>query len=224
MLRAQLEAAFAGKQIPSPFIALGTSVAEQFPSGIPVLDSAIGGLPRGAITEIVGGPSSGKSSAAAAIAASMTARDEVCAWIDGSDAFDPESAASAGIDLSRLLWVRCRALDQVLRSADLILQGGGFGLVVLDLSGLPKPAVSGIPLAAWFRLQRTIENSPTILLLITREHTARSAAAVVLESRVNTSFWDGRLFRASDLELRLVRSRNASFLKACHHVRFDSCP
>jgi recombination protein RecA len=31
----------------------------------------------------------------------------VCAWIDVSDALDPEAAAAAGVDLSRLLWVRC---------------------------------------------------------------------------------------------------------------------
>jgi hypothetical protein len=223
MLRAQLEAALAGKRAASPFTDLGKRVPEQFPSGIAALDSALGGLPRGAITEIVGGASSGKTSTAAAIAASITAQDEVCAWIDGADTFDPESAAAAGIDLSRLLWVRCRTLGHVLRSADLLLQGGGFGLVVLDLSELPQAAVATIPPGSWFRLQRTIENSQTILLLITREHTARSAAALVVETCMTDLLWIGKLFRASSLELRIVRSRNLPFSKARHYVRVDSC-
>jgi len=31
----------------------------------------------------------------------------VCAWIDVTDTLDPASAAAAGVDLERLLWVRC---------------------------------------------------------------------------------------------------------------------
>ena len=46
-------------------------------------------------------------------------------------------AAAAGLELKRLLWVRCRKLDQVLKSTDLLLQGGGFGRVVMDLTDLP---------------------------------------------------------------------------------------
>jgi len=37
----------------------------------------------------------------------MTRAGKVCAWIDVSNALDPESAAATGVDLSRLLWVRC---------------------------------------------------------------------------------------------------------------------
>jgi hypothetical protein len=37
----------------------------------------------------------------------MTLAGKVCAWIDVSNTLDPESAAATGVDLSRLLWVRC---------------------------------------------------------------------------------------------------------------------
>jgi hypothetical protein len=224
MLRAQLETAL-GERASSPFTDIEKRVLERIPSGIDALDAAIGGLPRGAITEICGGPSSGKTSLAFSILSAMSAQDEVCAWIDGADSFDPQSAAASGIDLARLLWVRCRSLDQVLRSADLLLQGGGFGLVALDLGDLPHEAVHKISLASWFRFQRIIENSPTVLLLIGRESAARSAASLVLQTHLRQTVWTGLLFSASDLQVRVVRSRNTAFRYAPSptNVRRHSC-
>src|SRR5262245_15576269 len=124
MLRAQLEAAL-GERIHSPFTDLEKRVCERVSSGIAPLDEITGGLPRGAITEISGGLSSGKTSLALSILAAAGCRGEMCALVDGTDAFDPETAQDSGIDLRRLLWVRCQNSDQVLRSTDLLLQGGG---------------------------------------------------------------------------------------------------
>src|SRR5262245_35180269 len=128
ILRARLESAF-GERIPTPFTDIDRRVFETVPTGIASLDALTGGLPRGAITEIVGPASSGRTSTMISILAEAIARDEVCALVDGNDAFDPKSAASAGVELNRLLWVRCHKLDQVLKSTDLLLQGGGFGRV-----------------------------------------------------------------------------------------------
>src|SRR5438132_4265251 len=119
VLRARLESAL-GERIPSPFTDLDSRVCESVPTGIAQLDALTGGLPRGAITEIFGPPSSGRTSTMVSIVAEAIANDEVCALVD-SDAFDPKSAASAGLELQRLLWVRCRKLDQVLKSTDLLL-------------------------------------------------------------------------------------------------------
>src|SRR6476660_5193038 len=88
-------------------------VFESVPTGIAPLDALTVGLPRGAITEIFGPPSSGRTSAMVSILAEATAQDEVCALVDGKDAFDPKSAAATGLELNRLLWVRCRKFDQV---------------------------------------------------------------------------------------------------------------
>src|SRR5437899_8255644 len=126
ILRARLESAL-GERIPSPFTDVERRVLASVPTGIAPLDALTGGLPRGAITEFFGPPSSGRTSAMISILAEATARDEVCALVDGNDAFDPKSAAAAGVELNRLLWVRCRKLDQVLKTTDLLLQGGGFG-------------------------------------------------------------------------------------------------
>ncbi len=81
--------------------------AECVPSGCPELDAISGGLPRGSITEIHGPAGSGRSSLLGSILAEAAARGEICALVDSADCFDPASAAAAGVELSRLLWVRC---------------------------------------------------------------------------------------------------------------------
>jgi hypothetical protein len=86
----------------------GRRVPEITSSGIPQLDALTGGLARGCLTEICGAASSGRTSVLLFALAQATQRGEVCALIDASDAFDPASAAAAGMEMSRLLWVRCR--------------------------------------------------------------------------------------------------------------------
>jgi recombination protein RecA len=81
---------------------------EMVSSGIRELDALTGGLPRGCLTEICGSASSGRTSILLAALARATRRGEVCALVDASDALDPTSAASAGIEMGRLLWVRCK--------------------------------------------------------------------------------------------------------------------
>jgi recA bacterial DNA recombination protein len=80
---------------------------EMVSSGIREMDALTGGLPRGCITEICGPASSGRTSVLLAALAGATQRGEVCALVDASDALDPASAAAAGIEMERLLWVRC---------------------------------------------------------------------------------------------------------------------
>ena len=81
---------------------------EMVSSGIRELDALTGGLPRGCLTEICGPASSGRTSILLAALARATQRGEVCALVDASDALDPSSAASARIEMGRLLWVRCK--------------------------------------------------------------------------------------------------------------------
>ena len=81
--------------------------AEMVSSGIPQLDLLTGGLARGCFTEICGSASSGRTSVLLLALARASQRGEVCALVDASDAFDPASAVAAGMEMSRLLWVRC---------------------------------------------------------------------------------------------------------------------
>src|ERR1700676_2577307 len=80
---------------------------EMVSSGIPQLDLLTGGIARGCLTEICGTASSGRTSVLLFALARATQRGEVCALVDASDAFNPASAAAAGMEMSRLLWVRC---------------------------------------------------------------------------------------------------------------------
>lgn len=294
------------------------------PFGIDGLDALTGGVPRGALTELFGPASSGRTSVMLSLMASVTRRQEVCALIDVTDSFDPVSGEAAGIDLRRMLWVRCgksgqctvdsgqktvaastpsratsmssaappakniswsihenydtrlrhaitggcfemnrgrevyekvvssskfqvsrakqqvwgRApspgvpgtrsvmgwstvqaerssatapanktrnfitrnskletlnssvksptskwtrLDQALKATDLLLQSGGFGLIVIDLGDISAEQARRIPLTSWFRFRRVVENTPTILLLVARDSCAKTCASLVLE-------------------------------------------
>ena len=215
MLRARLESALS-ERISSPFTDLDRRVLESVPTGIAPLDALTGGLPRGAITEISGPPTSGRTSTMVSILAEATAGDEVCALVDGNDAFDPKSAAAGGLDLQRLLWVRCHKLDQVLKSTDLLLQGGGFGRVVMDLTDLPLPHVQSISLASWFRFQRTIEKTPTALIVMSPTSIVQSAAALVLRMQMRSTEWS-TILDGMNLNVEILRSRRPRSLKT--HVR-----
>src|SRR5437868_2078596 len=106
-LRQQIEAAFADR-IPSALTPAPRILRRVASVGIPALDELLeGGLPLGAITEMVGPECSGRASLALSFVSQMTQAGKVCAWVDVSNALHPESAAAIGVDLSRLLWLRC---------------------------------------------------------------------------------------------------------------------
>ena len=205
VLRARLESAL-GERIASPFTDLDRCVSEIVPTGIAAVDAIAGGLPRGEITEIFGPPSSGRTRVMLSILAEAMAREEVCALADGTDAFDPASGIAAGLDLKRLLWVRCHKLEQVLKATDLLLQGGGFGCVVMDLTDLPLSRLRSIPLACWFRFQRAIEKTPTVLVVMTSESMVKSAAALVLRLEMRGTDWS-TLLNAMDMNVEILRFR-----------------
>src|ERR1700722_13947385 len=106
-LRAQIETTLAEK-IPSALTPLPRVDCPLAATGIREVDSLLhGGLPVGAISEIVGPECSGRTSLALTFVAGMTQSGKVCAWVDVSDTLHPESAAAIGVDLSQLLWIRC---------------------------------------------------------------------------------------------------------------------
>lgn len=185
-----------------------------------------GGFPRGHVSEIVGPNSSGRTSVLLQMLAAATARGELVAVVDALDRLDPESAAAAGVDLSRLLWVRgrvvttrvlstdpaSRALEQAIKALTLILQAGNFGLVVFDAGDAPADVLARLPFTTWMRLQRIVEGQPTICLLLGREPMARSAAGLTLKlsprhQGVARPQIAAGLFRGLEAEARIVRAR-----------------
>src|SRR5215475_4569592 len=135
-LRLHVESALHGRVV-APFHVREVLPPLVAPTGIPSLDAQIGGLPRGCLTEIYGPACSGKTSILQAALAERTAAGEACALVDAQDSFDPCGARSAGVVLERLLWVRCRSLENAIRCMDLLLHGGGFGIVAFDVGDVP---------------------------------------------------------------------------------------
>jgi hypothetical protein len=187
-LRLHVESALAGR-LSNPFQYHDRRIVETVPTGVLPIDDLTGGLPRGSMTEICGPPCSGRTSLLISALASRTTASEVCALVDARDAFDPHSAEIAGVRLQQLVWVRCRNADQALRATDLLIQGGGFGLIALDLSDTPLHVVRSVPLPVWFRFRRAVEYTPTILLVLEQESNAKSCASLVLRLRPQETTW-----------------------------------
>jgi RecA/RadA recombinase len=189
----------------------------QFSTGIPAIDKLTdGGIPRGTLTEICGTESSGRTALMFALLGNATRLGECCAWIDAAGAFDPQSACDAGVDLERVLWVNCGGnAEHALKATDLLIQAGGFGLVVMDLADTPDKEARRVPLASWFRLRHAAERTDAALVVMERQINARSCSALQIEIRRKRPLWMGKLLRglAAEAESRKhYRSRTAEFL------------
>lgn len=299
-LRRQIEAALESR-IPAALTPAPKIRSAVHPTGIQPLDELLqGGLPQGALTELVGPECSGRTSIALSFLARTTQQGKVCAWIDVSNTLDPESAASLGVDLQRLLWLRCGVtsapspkqpynfvlpekylappapkrglhgggfgphprqeirglsnavghlfdeslattsakpehtprkpassfsppelkpllkrsskpwsrMEQALRSADLLLQAGGFSAIVLDMGSLAPEFVSRIPLATWFRYRAAAERTQSTILLLTQFACAKSSAELVLQLDTAAPLCDEpTVFTGIQLRVSIARQR-----------------
>ena len=350
-LRKQIEATLAAR-VPAALSPAARAVRQGVLSGIRTVDGLLQcGVAEGAITELVGAEGSGRTSLALAYLAALVRTDTVCAWIDVADALCIESVAANGIDLERLLWVRCGqprtqspaplrpsvpssveignaaprhtgggsphprsegrdmplaignllkahgglldhqlrrekkmigtpgapnrpldkrpvqreeqvnsdrlpprrgnnlaiasrcaepqprrtprvassermpiqrasaqdamrartpwpALDQAIRATDLLLQGGGFGAIVLDLGSTPADIVWRIPLATWFRFRAACERSRTSLLLLTQHPCARSSAELVVRLETGVMQAQNKVMTGIRYRAAIERSRS----------------
>jgi hypothetical protein len=207
-------------------------IREVAPTNITAIDEIInGGFPVGAITELTGPLSSGKTTIAQSFVAGHTNEGNFCAWVDANDAFDPESAAANGVSLKHLLWVRCNntartniskpqgnsfqkkslpwaRLEQAIRATDLLLQAGGFAGIVLDLADEPMENGRRIPLATWFRFRQAADRNRCSLIVLGQASYAQSSATLViqcLQAGVDTSF--PNVIRAFNYRAERVRER-----------------
>lgn|SRR5579871_5340882 len=271
-IRLQIESALAPK-ISSALTPKPKMFRPVVQTGIEPLDDLIqGGFPVGAVSELTGPQCSGRTSVALSFLARITECDKVCAWIDVSNAFDPVSAAAVGVNLKKLLWVRCGvqqtnttraaqrfllpekyltsapikkglhgggfgphprtevrglsdavgnlfeprcaepqhrprpqkessepslapitqvvrapkrarqydAIEQGIRSADLLLQTGGFSAIVLDMGSVAPEYIARIELSTWHRYRLAAERTQSSILLISQYPCAKSSAELQL--------------------------------------------
>ena len=150
-------------------------------SGLASLDALIdGGIPHGKSAKSRAAPARARPRLPASFAAFATRRGEVAAWLDASGAFDPESMAAAGVELGRMLWASmkttttasrmarstlpyarfaagplARHQSAIVKAAELVLEAGGFGLVVVDFGEAPRALAH----ASALRIARAAERS-----------------------------------------------------------------
>jgi len=233
-MRAALESLLRARQLDVTLTAAPGALAPPperlAPVGCPDLDAALGGgLRRGHLSEITGAASSGRTTVVVQALTAAAARGDAVAIVDACDTFDPASAAARGLDLSRVLWVRpstrlpstelraggAGATDAsvALKAFSLVLQAGGFGLVVLDLADVPPAALRRFPWPTWMRIARIIEGSDTAALLVGSARLARSAGGVTIALEASSARWHGagpraRLFTGVEPVPRVVGARN----------------
>jgi hypothetical protein len=172
-----------------------------------------GGLPRGQVSEVTGPVSSGRTAVAWAALASATRRGEIASLVDTFDRFDPETAAAAGIDLSRLLWVRGQAIsktagavdpawlpgvravtgpgtmvertiDRALKALNLVVQSGVCTLVAIDLLDVPPASLARIPASTWLRFHRIVEGTEMAMLIVAAAPITRSPGGISIQTSV----------------------------------------
>lgn len=308
-IRVQVESALARKY-PSALTPPVRVVRQVVSSGVAPLDEILnGGLPIGALTELVGDTCSGRMSLALSFLSQITSSGKVCAWIDASNTFDPASAASVGVDLKRLLWVRCGvraalseqetrkfalpstcfapkpatkglhggghgthprsevkglsaavdkflsndavsarcaesiskprptpqhfeenlrpstgsvraprrarvydALEQALRSTDLLIQTGGFSAIVLDFGEVASEVVARIEFSTWHRYRVASEQTQSSIVLLSQYACAKSSSELQLrlspfeDTREERTVFTGLNARAEILRQRFTQS------------------
>jgi recombination protein RecA len=210
LVRSQVEA-----RIPSAFALSRRAEYKTIPTGIPQIDDLNGGIPIGALTEICGSnvASSGKTSLMASLLANAS-QEHFCALVDASDTFDPTNGNATGMNSSRLLWVRCgknesklKPLEQAFKVTDILLQSGGFGLIIVDLGSIAERFVRSIPLSSWFRFSRVVEKQSTALVFIEQQPHATSCAGLVLRMTADPATFSGRVITEFNLKAEVMRTR-----------------
>ena len=153
-----------------------------------------GAAPRGMVTEIAGARSSGRTAFVWNAIARATQAGEVCAIVDLASRVDPAAAERAGVDLQRLLWIRCEGrTDAAFRAADMLLHAGGFAIIALDLCDAPERDLRRVPLSYWFRFRRAVEGTPAALLVCASRPVVGTCASLQIETHREAATWRGTL-------------------------------
>ncbi len=148
--------------------------ARRLTTGIPEVDEAAGGIPCGAVTEIVcAAPSCGSQLLVGELLRATREEHGRVALLDGADSFDPQSWPEDW--LRHLVWVRCQDVAMALRAADLVTRDANFHLVILDLRHAPAGELRRTPASFWYRLQHSAEPSDLALVVLTPRATVASA-------------------------------------------------
>ncbi len=114
---------------------------ERASTGSFALDIEVGGgVPFGRITEFFGKESSGKSTMALKVVASVQKMNKRAVWIDVEHSFDPRWAKLMGVDTEKLTMSQPQTAEEALEVLEAVLKSGECGIVVLDSVAAIQPA------------------------------------------------------------------------------------
>ena len=195
-------------------------LAEKFPAaerkaqgcmatGIASLDALEGGLRCGAVTELTSTPANGALFIQRLLEKTCENKS-FAALVDAGGTFDPDSCAEAA--LARLLWVRCQDAALAVKAADLLLRDGNFPLLLMDFQALPPVQLGKVPANTWHRLQRLVEQTPLVFIILTRQRAVESAQVRITLSNRWTLDAQRRNRRelTSSLQARITLRRSAA--------------
>lgn len=161
----------------------------------------------GALVELAGERSSGRTALAYRMAARFTARGELVAWLDLPDALDPRHLRRSGVDLNALLWVRPPGLRATLRAAEILVQAG-FAMVTIDLCGTGASALSKLPNSVWTRLLHAVRGArATAVLLPGPDRITGAAATLGIYTERSHAIFDRTLLEGMEFRASVVRNR-----------------
>jgi len=110
--------------------------APPLPGGAPATQRWSFAALAGRLVEVSGAAYSAGLTLAVRLTVEAQAAGDVAAWVCGPDgSFYPPDAAGHGVDLARLAVIRVPTAESLARAGIRLAQSGGFGLVVLDLTG-----------------------------------------------------------------------------------------
>jgi len=116
-------------------------------TGSLAVDLALGvnGIPRGRITEIYGGESTGKTTLALSIIAESQKSGGVAAFIDAEHALDPDYAKKIGVNVDDMLISQPDSAEQGLQIVESLVRSGEVDVIVVDSVAalVPKSEVAG---------------------------------------------------------------------------------
>ncbi len=126
--------------------------------------------------------------------------------------------------MSHLLWVRCgksqsrlKPLEQAFKVTDVLLQSGGFGLILVDLGNIEDRLVQKVPLSTWFRFSRVVEKQATALVFIEQQPHATSCAELVLRMTSAPAHFSGKLITKFNLKAEVMRTREKKPIQPASH-------
>ncbi len=171
-------------------------------------------LLRGSLSEITGEAGSGRVALTLAMFARLSREGEICAVVDVSNSFNPESAVLSGVVTENLLWIKCGGdVEKAFTAVDYLVQAKGFGVIWLNLNFVTLQQMRYIPSSFWYRFRVGVSGSQTLLLVTSSESILGSASSQSYSLKRENALWSGigRFKLLTEMQINLHSRKPLSF-------------